>query len=196
MFVIGLTGGIASGKSTVAAMLVEKGAYLLDADRLAKEAVEPGSPAWQDIVNWLGKSILLPDGQLNRVRLAEIVFNDQDKLKKLNQIVHPWVGKRFLQLSEEIKVKDPDAVLVYDIPLLIEAGMQDMVDLILLVYVPREVQIERLQQRDGITRRAAEARLKAQKPLEEKRKYANVIIDNSGTEAETARQVDQFWSRL
>lgn len=196
MLIIGLTGGIASGKSTVAAMLVEKGAYLLDADQLAKEAVAPDRPAWQDIVNWLGESILLPDRQLDRVRLAEIVFNDQDKLKKLNQIVHPWVGRRFMELSEEIRAKDPGAVVVYDIPLLIEAGMQGMVNLILLVYVPRDVQIARLQQRDGINYREAEARLKAQKPLAEKKKHADVIIDNSGTEAETANQVEQFWSKL
>ncbi len=196
MFIIGLTGGIASGKSTVAAMLVEKGAYLLDADQLAREAVEPDRPAWRNIVHWLGESILLPDGHLDRARLAEIVFNDRHKLKKLNQIVHPWVGNRFMELSEEIKTKDPDAVVVYDIPLLIEAGMQEMVDLILLVYVPREVQIARLQKRDGISCSAAEARLKAQKPLAEKKKQADVIIDNSGSEAETARQVDQFWSKL
>lgn len=193
MRIIGLTGGIASGKSTVAKMLQEKGAYLLDADQLAREAVEPGQPAWQEIVNWLGQSILLPDRSIDRSTLGNLVFNDKQKLEQLNKIVHPWVGERFIKLSEEIKEKDPEAVLVYDIPLLVEAGMQKMVDMIILVYVPRETQIMRLQQRDGISRVEAETRLKAQKPLEEKKKDADVIIDNRGMLAETACQVDRFW---
>ncbi len=193
MRIIGLTGGIASGKSTVAKMLQKKGAYLLDADQLAREAVEPGQPAWQEIVNWLGQSILLPDRSIDRAKLGNLVFNDKQKLEQLNNIVHPWVGKRFTKLSEEIKEKDPEAVLVYDIPLLVEAGMQKMVDMIILVYVPRETQIMRLQKRDGISRVEAETRLKAQKPLEEKKKDADVIIDNRGKLPETARQVDRFW---
>lgn len=196
MFIIGLTGGIASGKSTVAKMLVEKGTYLLDADQLAREAVEPGRPAWQEIVEWLGESVLLPDRNLDRAKLGSIVFNDRRKLEKLNKIVHPWVGSRFMERSKEIEAKDPRATVVYDIPLLIEAGMQKMVDLVLLVYVPRETQLKRLQERDGISRAEAEARLRAQKPLEEKKKQADVIIDNRGTIAETARQVDQFWANL
>ncbi len=196
MLIIGLTGGIASGKSTVSAMLVAKGAYLLDADQLAREAVEPDQPAWREIVDWLGESILLPDRTIDRAGLAEIVFNNRQKLKKLNQIVHPRVGSRLLSLAEEINKKDPDAVVVYDIPLLIEAGMQKMVDLVLLVYVPRETQILRLQQRDMISRSEAENRIGAQKPLEDKKKEADFIIDNQGTLAETARQVDQFWAAL
>lgn len=196
MIIIGLTGGIASGKSTVAKMLVEKGAYLIDADQLAREVVEPGRPAWRAIVEWLGESILLPDRNIDRARLADIVFNDPVMLDRLNKIVHPRVGSRFLALSEQIKAQNPEAVVVYDIPLLIEAGMQEMVDLVLLVYLPRESQISRLQQRDGISRSEAEARLNAQKPLEEKKEDADVIIDNSGTIAETACQVDQFWNKL
>ncbi len=196
MFIIGLTGGIASGKSTVARMLEEKGAYLIDADQLAREAVEPQRPAWRKIVDWLGEEILLADGSLDRIKLADIVFNDRRKLEELNRIVHPWVGARFKELSDRIASEDPDAIVVYDIPLLIEAGMQDMVGLVLLVYVPREVQVSRLIERDGIDRAAAETRLKAQMPLEEKKKQADVIIDNSGAIAETARQVEQFWRDL
>ncbi len=196
MFIIGLTGGIASGKSTVARMLEEKGAYLIDADQLAREAVEPQRPAWRKIVDWLGEEILLADGSLDRIKLADIVFNDRRKLEELNRIVHPWVGARFKELSDRIASEDPDAIVVYDIPLLIEAGMQEMVGLVLLVYVPREVQVSRLIERDGIDRAAAETRLKAQMPLEEKKKQADVIIDNSGAIAETARQVEQFWRDL
>ena len=194
--IIGLTGGIASGKSTVAKMLEEKGAHLLDADKLAREAVEPDQPAWQAIVDWLGQSILLPDRNIDREKLANLVFKDEKKLEKLNKIVHPWVGKQFIELSREIKTEHPDAIMVYDIPLLIEAGMQKTVDHILLVYVPRETQIARLQQRDGLSRRDAELRLKSQKPLEDKRKHANTVIDNSGSIEQTARQVDQFWQRI
>ena len=196
MMIIGLTGGIASGKSTVAKMLEEKGAHLLDADQLAREAVEPDQPAWQAIVDWLGQSILLPDRNIDREKLASQVFNDKKKLENLNKIVHPWVGRRFIELSEQIKASNPRAILVYDIPLLIEAGMQKRVDHILLVYVPRETQIARLQQRDGLSRRDAEQRLKSQMLLEDKRKHAHTVIDNSGSIPETARQVEQFWQKI
>lgn len=196
MRVIGLTGGIASGKSTVAKILEDKGAYLLDADIIAREVVEPGQSAWEEIVDWLGESILLPDKTIDRARLAELVFNDRDKLAKLNNIVHPRVGSRFVILSENIKVNDPEAVIIYDIPLLVETGMEDIVDLVLLVYVPRGVQIDRLQRRDNLSRAEAELRLEAQMPLEEKKKFADVIIDNSGSITETASQVDSFWEQL
>ena len=196
MRIIGLTGGIASGKSTVAKMLEAKGAHLLDADRLAREAVEPDQPAWQEIVKWLGESILLPDRSIDRLKLGNIVFNDRRMLDKLNKIVHPWVGRRFVALAEEIREKDPDGVLIYDIPLLIEAGMQKMVDLVLLVYVPRQIQVERLVSRDQLSRADAEKRIKAQMSLDEKRKHAAVIIDNSGTLTQTAAQVDHFWDKL
>jgi dephospho-CoA kinase len=196
MRIIGLTGGIASGKSTVAKMLVEKGAHLLDADRLAREAVEPEQPAWKQIVAWLGEDILLPDRSINRVKLANLVFNDRRMLDKLNKIVHPSVGRRLVELSQELRDKEPDAVIIYDIPLLIEAGMQKMVDLVLLVYATPEVQLSRLQQRDGLSRADAEKRIKAQKPLEEKKRHAGAIIDNSKTLAETAHQVDQFWDKF
>ncbi len=193
MLIIGLTGGIASGKSMVAKMLAEKGAYLIDADQLAREVVEPDQPAWREIVEWLGESILLPDRRIDRAGLSRLVFNDRGMLEKLNKIVHPRVGSRFVNRSEEIRQKDPEAVVVYDIPLLIEAGMQQIVDVVLLVYVPREVQIDRLKMRDGLDRKDAEQRLRVQMPLEEKKKYAHTVIDNSGSLDETARQVEVFW---
>ena len=196
MQVIGLTGGIASGKSTVAKMLEEKGAYLLDADRLAREVVEPDQPAWQEIVNWLGQSILLPDRSIDRSKLAELVFSNQQMLERLNCIVHPRVGTRLVALSKIIREKDPDAVLIYDIPLLIEADMQSLVDLVLLVYVPRKTQIDRLQQRDNLSRAAAEIRLQNQMDIEDKKKYADAVIDNSGSLTETSCQADQFWDKF
>ncbi len=196
MFIIGLTGGIATGKSTVVEILRRKGAYIIDADQLAREVVEPNQPAWQEIVSWLGESILLPDQSLDRVKMADLVFGDPQKLKTLNSIIHPRVGSRILELTKEIEQKEPDAVIVYDIPLLIEAGMQEMADLILLVYAPRELQLKRLEERDGLNLEEAELRLAAQLAIDEKRKYAHQVIDNSGSLAETEKQVDRFWSNL
>jgi len=196
MFIIGLTGGIATGKSTVVEILRRKGAYIIDADQLAREVVEPSQPAWQEIVSWLGDSILLPDQSLDRVKMADLVFGDPQKLKTLNSIIHPRVGARILELTKEIEQKEPDAVIVYDIPLLIEAGMQEMADLILLVYAPRELQLKRLEERDGLNPEEAELRLAAQLAIDEKRKYAHQVIDNSGSLAETEKQVDRFWSNL
>lgn len=194
MLIIGLTGGIASGKSTVARMLEEKGVQLLDADRIAREAVEPGRPAWQEIVDWLGPSILLPDRTIDRAKLGNLVFKDRKMLKRLNKIVHPWVGAQFMSRSEKIRQEDPDAVLVYDIPLLIEAGMQNIVDLVLLVYVPREIQIARLMQRDKLTHAEAVDRVDSQMLLDEKVNYADAVVDNSGSLSETANQVEKFWA--
>lgn len=196
MFIIGLTGGIATGKSTVVEMLRLRGAKIIDADQLAREVVEPNQPAWQEIVSWLGDAVQLPDNSLDRAKIAELVYGDSQKLKTLNGIIHPRVGTRILELTREIEQADPNAVIVYDIPLLIEAGMQEMVDLILLVYAPRELQFKRLRERDGLNPEEAEQRLTAQLPIDEKKRYAHQIIDNSGSLAETEKQVDLFWSDL
>ena len=196
MFIIGLTGGIATGKSTVVEMLRRKGTYVIDADQLAREVVAPGQPAWQEIISWLGDSVLRTDQNLDRVKIAELVFSDPQKLKILNGMIHPRVGIRILELTREIEQVDPGAVVIYDIPLLIEAGMQEMVDLILLVYAPRELQLKRLRARDGLNPEEAVQRLAAQMPIEQKKRYAHRIIDNSGTLEETERQVENFWSEL
>jgi dephospho-CoA kinase len=196
MFIIGLTGGIATGKSTVVEMLRRKGALIIDADQLAREVVEPNQTAWREIVSWLGDSVLLPDQNLDRAKIAELVFGDPQKLKTLNAIIHPRVGIRILELTREIEQANPGAVIVYDIPLLIEAGMQEMVDLILLVYAPRELQLKRLIERDKLTQGEAELRLVAQMPIDEKKRFAHRIIDNSGSLAETEKQVERFWSDL
>lgn len=196
MIIIGLTGGIASGKSTVARMLEERGALVLDADRIARETVLPGRPAWREIVDWLGEAVLLEDGSIDRARLGELVFNDHRLRQKLNDIVHPRVGEEMLARTAEIRSKDPAAVIVYDLPLLVEAGLHRVVDLVLLVFVPPAVQLARLRRRDKLSRKEALARVKAQLPLEEKKKYAHTVIDNSGTVEETAVQVERFWEML
>ncbi len=195
MFIVGLTGGIASGKSTVAALLAEKGAIIIDADQIARELVEPGQPAWWEIVKWKGCSILLEDGSIDRDGLGDLVFNDAAARQKLNEIIHPRVGQEFYTRTAKIRSTRPGAVLVYDVPLLIEAGMQAMTDLVLLVYVSKDIQLQRLQRRDNLSREEAVLRIRAQMPLQEKKKHANVVIDNCGTPADTALQVDEFWKR-
>lgn len=196
MIIIGLTGGIASGKSTVAGMLEEKGALLLDADLIAREVVLPGKPAWREIRDWLGPSITGPDGAIDRARLGKLIFADPAARQRLNGIVHPRVMESFVTRTEEIRRQCPDAVVVYDVPLLIEAKMDRLVDLVVLVYAAEEIQLARLQSRDNLPAADALSRVRAQMPLAEKRAYADVVIDNSGSQAETLRQVNRFWKEL
>lgn len=196
MIIVGLTGGIASGKSVVARMLARKGALVLDADAIARDLVAPGTPAWREIVDWLGKSMLLGDGSIDRARLGKLVFDDAAARQKLNAIVHPRVGQELAARTHAIRRRNPGAVLVYDVPLLIEAGMQQLVDRVLLVYVTPEIQLQRLQRRDKLTRDEALARVNAQMPLAEKKNYAHTVIDNNGTIRQTARQVQRFWADL
>jgi len=194
MLIIGLTGGIASGKSTVSSMLAEKGAVIIDADRIARELVQPGKPAWQEIVDWQGCSVLLENGTINREKLGRLVFNDVQARCKLNKIIHPKVREEMACRTEVVIRDNPKAVLVYDVPLLIESGMQDMVDLVVLVYVTPGIQLKRLQKRDNLLREEAKLRILSQMPLEDKKKYAFTVIDNSASVKNTARQVDRFWS--
>lgn len=196
MVTIGLTGGIASGKSTVAGMLQKKGALLLDADLIAKEIVEPGEKAWQEIVDWLGKGILTPEGSIDRRCLGELVFSDSKARDRLNAITHPRIRQEMLLRAEKLRQEYPQSALVLEVPLLIESGLYRMVDLVLLVYVTPEIQLVRLQQRDKLSARQAMNRLLAQMPLPEKRKYAHYIIDNSGSRQHTAKQVELFWDRV
>jgi dephospho-CoA kinase len=191
---IGLTGGIACGKSTVAAMLVRRGANLIDADQIAREVVLPGTPTLARVVERFGQAILLPDGTLNRKRLGEIVFGNPSARKDLESILHPSIRAVMKERKERFEREQPDKLVVLDIPLLYESGLESLVDAVMVVYVPRNVQIERLIRRDGLTEKQAEERLQAQMPIEEKRKRADIVINNGGTLEETERQVDEFWS--
>jgi dephospho-CoA kinase len=192
---IGLTGGIACGKSTVAAMLVRRGAQLIDADRLAREVVEPGSPALARVAERFGPEVLQPDGSLDRKKLGEIVFRDEAARKDLESILHPPIRALMRARMEELERLMPDKPVVVDVPLLFESKLQSYFQETLLVYIPRELQLKRLQARDGLTAEQAERRLAAQMPIEEKRKLADAVIDNSGTLEETERQVDEYWVR-
>jgi dephospho-CoA kinase len=196
MLHVGLTGGIASGKSTVAAMLEERGARLIDFDVLTREAEAPGLPAWRAIVAAFGEGILLTDRTLDRAKLGALVFSDPAKLRLLNECVHPHVFAEWERRIAAIRKNDPRAIVVSDIPLLIEVGMQDMVDVIVLVHVPPAEQMGRLEKRNGVPREGAEARLAAQMPIDGKIAVADYVIDNLGTLEQTRRQVADLWERL
>lgn len=194
MFVIGLTGGIASGKSTVSETLASLGAVIIDADAVAHEIVEPGEKAFLEIVETFGSGVVGPDGALDRAELGKRVFNDPLLRGKLNQITHPRVGERF---KEKMGQLPPGIqVVVWDVPLLFESGMDKQVDEAWLVWVDEKTQIARLMHRNGYTREEAQARIRAQMPLREKMKRADRLIDNRGTVEETRALVTSFFIQL
>jgi len=196
MLNVGLTGGIACGKSTVARMLVEKGALLIDFDDLAHAVEEPEGPVWRAIVSHFGEGILLPDRRIDRRKLGAIVFADREKRDILNRLVHPAVFAEWQRRLEEIEKTHPDAIVLSDIPLLIEAGLKTLVDVVLLVCIPPEGQICRLMARNGFTREEAERRVAAQMPIGEKIPQADIVIGNEGSVEETSRAVDRVWEEL
>lgn len=194
MRVIGLTGGIASGKSTVAAMLERRGAVVIDADRISREAVMPGEPAYREIIAEFGGDILNPDGTINRAALGKIVFNDPAARERLEKITHPAIGRLADRKLAELRAAGTPLAF-YMAPLLIEAGATSRVDEIWVVFVDRETQIARVIARDGISREEALQRIAAQMPMEEKRTYGKAVIDNNGSEKETEEQVCKVWEK-
>lgn len=196
MDVIGLTGGIAAGKSEVAARLAELGAVVIDADRLAREVVEPGTSALAAIAHRFGDAVLAPDGSLDRARLGSIIFTDDAARRDLNAIVHPAVQRRYAELVAEAFARDADAIVVYDVPLLAEARAASEFALVVVVDAPPEVRIDRLVALRGMDRADARARIDAQIPDAERRAMADVVIDASGTREHTLEQVDALWERL
>ncbi len=193
---LGVTGGIATGKSTVVEMLRQKGAYVIDFDLLARKVVEPGKPAWKDIVAYFGEQVLREDRALDRKKLADLVFKDMEKRKKLESFTHPRINEEFVKELGDITSRDPNAIIMVDIPLMIELNLQYMFHKTLVVYVPREIQLERLMKRDGISREEALNRLAAQLPIEEKTGYADFVINNAGPLEDTQKQVDELWEKL
>jgi dephospho-CoA kinase len=195
-FLLGLTGGVASGKSLVSRMLEDLGTILIDFDILARRVVEPGKPAWHDIVGYFGEGVLFEDRQINRKLLSNIVFRDEQKRKKLEVFTHPRIIEEFSSLVLKYAMEDPDRIIQASIPLLFEIKLQDLFHRIIVVYVPEEVQIERLMKRDGISRDMAIRIVRAQLPIEEKRSIAHYVIDNSGSIEETRMQVIEIWNEL
>ena len=194
--IAGLTGGIASGKSTVAAMLAAAGARIVDADRIAHQVVDKGQPAYDDIVRHFGLAILKPDGQIDREALGNIVFNDKEAKQALNDIVHPRVNEVMQQHIHQLAREHPQDPVILDIPLLIESGWHKSLPVIILVYVPEAVQQTRLMTRDGLTATDAMARIRAQMPIDAKRAHADYIIDNTGSLEATQRQVLTVYEQI
>jgi len=195
MKIIGLTGGIASGKSTVAKCLASLGAHIIDADLIAHQIMEPGAPAYQEIIQHFGEQVIHTSGQIDRVKLGAIVFSQPEELKVLNGITHPHIGTETRQRIKAAAAAGVE-VAVLDVPLLYEVGMEKLADEVWVVWVNPEIQRERLIQRDNISEATARSRIASQMPLEEKRKRAQVVIDNNGSQAETCEQVTRFYNHL
>ena len=189
---VGLTGGLGSGKSTVAALLGEHGAVIIDADVVAREVVQAGTPGFAAVVARFGPDVVGRDGELDRAALARIVFADGAALDELNAIVHPLVGSRSAELAAAVP---PGAVVVHDIPLLAENGLADRFDTVVVVEADREIRLARLAER-GLTRAEAEARMAAQATDEQRRAIADEIVRNDGDLDSLARQIDRLWDRL
>lgn len=190
---VALTGGVAAGKSTVASMLVELGAVLIDADALSREVVAKGTPGLEQVVAEFGPELLTADGELDRPAMGRLVFGDESARKRLEKIVHPLVFERIVQLEEEA---GPDDLVVHDIPLLAESGRADDFDAVIVVDAPRETQLERMQRDRGWTREDAESRIAAQAPREERLALATHVVENTGTHEELRPRVQQVYDAL
>ncbi len=196
MLLVGVTGGIASGKSVVAARFAEHGAVVVDADAIAREVVEPGTPALARIAEEFGSALIGDDGSLDRQALGAIVFADPAKLAILNGITHPAVLELSQRRFAEAAAADPDAVVVYDVPLLSEARSKAEFDVVVVVSAPEEIRIERMVSRRGMSREEAERRIRSQVSDEDRRALADYIIESGGTLDETLAQADDVWAEL
>jgi dephospho-CoA kinase len=195
MTIVGLTGSVGTGKSTVTKFFRQLGAYIIDWDKLARAVVRPHSKAWKEIVEYFGKDFLNEDLTINRQKLAEVVFSDKEKVTELNHIVHPEVLKEDERMTSEIKSLDPDALIIKDIPLLFELTRPVYVDRIVVVSASEQTQLKRLEEM-GMSREDAQSRIKSQLPLEEKIKSADFVINNDGSLEETKRQVEGIYTLL
>src|SRR6185437_4123584 len=193
MILVGLTGGVATGKSTVAKMFKSCGAIVIDADELAREVVQPGKPAWRDIVHRFGKSVLNSDRTINRQRLGQTVFRDREKLRQLERIIHPRVATEQKRLTRQASRKDPNAVVIYDVPLLFEAGIDKRVDKIIVVTADQETQITRLRKRNTLSRTEALRRIRIQMPLAMKRLRADYVLDGTKHRQSLSRDVSRLF---
>lgn len=194
MKIIGLTGGIASGKSTVSRALRELGAFIIDADEVAHAIQEPGKPAWEDIVEHFGSGLLNPDHTINRDKLGAIVFNDPKRLQELNQITHPRIMEQIRLTLQNIKSRQPDAVVFLEVPLLYETHIERICDEVWVVWVDEETEIQRLMNRDGLSREDAIKRIDAQMPLDEKARRADFVIDNRFSIEETIASATRYYN--
>ena len=196
MILVGLTGGVATGKSTVAEMFKQCGAVVIDADQLARDVVEPGKPAWREIVKTFGKTILNPDRSLNRQALGAIVFRHPAKRRAIEAIIHPRVAREQVRLTREAVRQDPQSVVIYDVPLLFEAGIDKRVDHTIVVTADRNTQIARLKKRNDLSRPEALRRIRSQMPLAKKVRRADYVLNGTLPRPALRKQVDQLLNRL
>jgi dephospho-CoA kinase len=194
--VIGLTGGIATGKSTVSAILKKAGAVIIDADRIAREVVKKGLPAYREIVENFGETVLLSNGEINRSVLGDLIFNDPRKKQLLNRIVHPHVRRETNRQLKDMENSSPNTIVILDIPLLFEAEMHKDLSEVIVVYAPEHIQIKRLMKRDNISEADAVARVRSQMPIEEKKNRATIVIDNAGTMEDTRKRTLEIFRTL
>ncbi len=192
MLIVGLTGGIATGKSTVTELFRERGAIVIDFDVMSRVVVEPDTPAWRDIVEYFGEDLLNDDRTLDRARLADIVFPDPEKRRKLEGFIYPRLFEEYARRVREAEQSNPDALVLADVPLLFEVHLENLFDKILVVYATREQQIDRLTERDGLEPDAVLARLDAQMPTEEKIERADYVIRNCNSIEDLAQEVDNI----
>ncbi|WP_446046065.1 dephospho-CoA kinase [Streptomyces olivaceus] len=196
MLRVGLTGGIGAGKSEVSRLLVDCGAVLIDADRIAREVVEPGTPGLAAVVEAFGADVLTEDGRLDRPKLGSIVFADRERLAAVNSIVHPLVGERSRALEEAAEAAAEDAVVVHDVPLLTENGLAPLYDVVVVVDADPATQLDRLVRLRGMSEQDARARMAAQATREQRREIADLVVDNDVPLAELRRRVREVWAEL
>ena len=197
ILIVGLTGGIVSGKTTVAQIFEELGAKIIDADKIAREIVRPHQKAWNKIIEFFGVDILKKNQEIDRKKLAQIVFSDKEKLNLLNRITHPEIIAIIKKQIRQIKNNSiGDVICIIDVPLLFEAHMEHMMDRIIVVYLNQEEQVKRLSVRDGLKRLDAMKRIESQIPMEEKVHLADYVIDNCLTPEHTKKQVLQIWEKF
>ena len=196
MMIIGLTGNIASGKTEVAKIFRELGAKIIDADEIAREVVEPGEAAWQEIVEEFGSDILNSDGSINRKKLGGIIFNDDRKREQLNRITHPRIMTKIKETIDNYKKQNAKLVIVEAALIVEKGGLLSLIDGLIVVSTDEETQIKRIMTRDGLQRDEALSRIESQMPISEKTKHAKYIIDNSESLDETRKQVEEVWEKI
>ena len=196
MLIVGLTGGVASGKTAVSRILKEEGAYIINADQIARELVRPHTPAWSELIRAFGQEILQEDGSIQRKKLADKVFADPKQRKLLNQILHPRIKEEMDRRAKEIGGKDPEAIVVIDAPLIIELGDHREMDKLIVVTSTQPQQIGRLKDRDGTNPEEALRIVSSQMPLTEKLKFADYIIRNEGSLEETKNRAREVYQEL
>ena len=196
MFIVGLTGGIASGKSLVTRVLRDLGAHIIDADKIVHDLLAPGQDTCREVVGHFGKEVQLPDGSIDRRKLGDIIFNHPEERAWLNQCIHPRVFEAYNHQVRHLSERQPDAIVIMDAALLIETGYHKHMDRLIVVYADQKAQMKRLMERDRFTLEQAMARISSQMPLDEKRKYADFVIENTGTREATEQQTREVFAKL